>query len=140
MKVESSSAQINVCDNDSFAGVNINPALSGYAADIMFWGGAAYLCRRKDDSFLRVVMVPGEKWLQDIKDAGYEVVGSVSACSKLEGDNARLLSVESDMASIADLLNTWARECGVDEAHGWSGSDIKAVIDRLWARANQGKI
>lgn len=97
MKVESSSAQINVCDSDSFAGVNINPVLSGYAADIMFWGGAAYLCRRKDDSFLRVVMVPGEKWLQDIKDAGYEVVGSVSY-----------------FAEIGDRDTEWLREMLAD--------------------------
>jgi hypothetical protein len=109
MKVESTGAQINVRDNDSFAGVNINPALSGYAADMMFWGGAAYLCRRKDDSFLRVLVVPGEKWLQDIKDGGYEIVGALSDCAKLEDENARFrlaLQQISGFATAPSLTRT----------------------------------
>jgi|SRR3990172_2790663 len=35
------------------------------------------------------------------------------------------------LASATDLLNSWARETGVQEAR--SESDIKGVIDRLWS-------
>lgn len=34
------------------------------------------------------------------------------------------------LASATDLLNSWAREMAVKEAH--DESDIKGVIDRLW--------
>ena len=78
MNIESKSVQILVRDNKGSSGVNINSALAGYAADLWFWGGAAYLCKRKDDQFLRVLVVPSSEWLQDIKDAGYEVVGLLS--------------------------------------------------------------
>jgi hypothetical protein len=85
MKIESNSAQINVRDNDSQGGVNINHALSGYAADMYFWGGAAYLCKRKDDPFLHVLMAPSAKWLQDVRDEGYEVIGLLSDLANTAG-------------------------------------------------------
>ena len=95
MKIESSSAQINVSDNDSSGGVNINNTLSGYAADMYFWGGAAYLCKRKDDPFLRVVMVPSAKWLQDVKDDGYEVIGLLSDLAN-DQDQTRPAQISSN--------------------------------------------
>lgn len=85
MKIESNSAQILVRDNKGSSGVNINSALSGYAADLWFWGGAAYLCKHKDDQFLRVLVVPSAEWLKDIKDGGYEVVGLLSDLSNAKG-------------------------------------------------------
>lgn len=77
MTIETNSAQINVRDNTTTAGVNINSAIGGYGADLSFWGGVAYLCRRKDDPFLRVVLVPSEKWAQDMRDEGYEIIGAL---------------------------------------------------------------
>lgn len=37
---------------------------------------------------------------------------------------------DSLLASATDLLNSWAREMAVKEAH--DESEIKEVIDRLW--------
>lgn len=44
----------------------------------------------------------------------------------------KINDLESDMASITDLLNTWAREKGVKQAESWASSEIKMLIDRLW--------
>lgn len=40
-------------------------------------------------------------------------------------------AARSLLASATDLLNSWAREMAVKEAH--DESDIKGVIDRLWS-------
>ncbi len=117
MTIESNSAQVNVKDNDSRGGVNINQTLGGYAADMMFWGGPVYLCRRKDDAFLRMVMVPSEKWLQDIKDDGYKVIGEIR---DLLGPRPKLdyaLLMERDCsgdlyrASVALIKNPKDKNC-----------------------------
>lgn len=59
MKIESTHAQITVSDNETGnAGGNIHRRLSGYACDISFWDGEVFLCRRKGDPFLHIVLVP----------------------------------------------------------------------------------
>lgn len=78
MTIESNSAQINVKDSLSFAGVNINRALSGFASDLSFWGGEHYVARIKDDPFVHVLTVPSARWLQDLKDEGWEILGTLS--------------------------------------------------------------
>lgn len=39
------------------------------------------------------------------------------------------------LASATDLLNSWAREMGVQEAK--TEADIKGVIDRLWSETSK---
>lgn len=78
MTIESNNAQILVRDHDGSAGVNINRAISGFGADLMFWGGESYLARREGEPFVHVLIVPGERWLQDLKDDGWKIVGKLS--------------------------------------------------------------
>lgn len=78
MTIESNSCQVKVEDSETFAGVNINRAISGYAADLSFWGGETYVAKRKDDPFLHVLTVPSARWLQDLKDDGWIIVGTLT--------------------------------------------------------------
>lgn len=78
MTIESSNAQIRVEDSQAHAGVNVNRTASGYGADLSFWGGENYLAKRKDDPFMHVLVVPSARWLQDLKDEGWEIIGRLS--------------------------------------------------------------
>ena len=49
---------------------------------------------------------------------------------KLKAIENRMWEAESLLASATDLLNSWAREFSVKEAH--NESEIKQVINRLW--------
>lgn len=82
MKLESTSAQITVSDSVSNAGGNIQNRMFGYACDISFYDGAVYLCRRQGDPFVHIVLVPGERWKQDLIDEGYEIIAKLPTLEK----------------------------------------------------------
>ncbi len=77
MTIESNSCQILVRDSAGQAGVNVNRAASGYVADLYFWGGTAYLATRADDPFIHVLVAPSERWLQDLRDESWIIVGTL---------------------------------------------------------------
>jgi hypothetical protein len=89
MTIESNCAQVKVEDSETFAGVNINRGLSGYAADFSFWGGKTYVAKRKDDPFVHVLQVPSERWLQDLKDDGWIIVGELSELANVASQPRR---------------------------------------------------
>lgn len=78
MKIESPNAQIEVHDSGIFAGVNIRPAIYGYAADLQFWGGKTYVAKKDGCPFIHILQTPGERWLQDLKDDGWIIIGELS--------------------------------------------------------------
>lgn len=57
-----------------------------------------------------------------------------AAKSERDAERERKHDALSQLASLADLLNTWARECGVQEARNESA--IKFVINGLWSDAS----
>jgi len=82
MKIETSHAKICVSDSENKqSGVNINSRLSGYAADMAFWADA-YLAKRKDSPFMHVILIPSKRWLKDLEDDGYEIIGLLSELTK----------------------------------------------------------
>ena len=52
-----------------------------------------------------------------------------SICSRCQ---AEIDELESREASVADKLNSWARETGVEEAR--TPADCRELVDRLWSR------
>jgi len=64
-----------------------------------------------------------------------------SGASKVEqllGENDRLQTENDELRSIiacsADLLNTWARECGVVECVSpWTGTELRNLVNRMWS-------
>jgi hypothetical protein len=51
-----------------------------------------------------------------------------------EDDEIRL---ETELACACDLLNTWARELGVEEcADPYRGFGLRNLIDRIWLKTS----
>ncbi len=96
MKIETMSARIVVDCRGSSSGANISPVLSGFAAEICFWGEHIYVAKRKDDSFYRLLIVPGPKWTEDLKDGGYEIVGELKDIMAIAGLADDSLSEKDD--------------------------------------------
>lgn len=82
MKIESNSAQIIVEDSDAFAGVNINRVIGGFASDLCFWGGETYVAKREGDLFLHLLTVPSIRWLEDLKNEGWIIIGTLTDLTK----------------------------------------------------------
>jgi hypothetical protein len=57
------------------------------------------------------------------------ILKCLSECDELQ---RRAHNAERELASTADLLNSWARESGVTEVN--RPMDIRVVIDGLWSR------
>jgi len=81
MNITSTGAQVEVRDNTDSTYINIHRCVNGYGAE--FWAHKSapiYLVRKvgEDDTWMRLVMVPSDKWLGDMRDAGYEIVGKLS--------------------------------------------------------------
>ncbi len=41
---------------------------------------------------------------------------------------------EGVLASVTDKLNSWCRECGVQEARGYLTLEVRDVLDAVWAK------
>jgi hypothetical protein len=66
---------------------------------------------------------PGEDWGEWVKHEDYLTT------ERQKGE------IEGYVASIIDLVNSWAREIGADEATGID--DLKQTIDGIWAATSQ---
>jgi hypothetical protein len=78
MDIATSHAQIVVKDSKGSCGAHINQRVSGYVADLHFWGDAIYVARRSGSPALHLMIAPGEHWLGDIEADGFEVLGKLS--------------------------------------------------------------
>ena len=78
MKIETTHVQIKVKDSDGAAGANIKRRAFGYVADINVWGKSVYVARRKGDDLLHILIAPSERWTEDIKAEGFQILGKLS--------------------------------------------------------------
>ncbi len=78
MDIISSNAQVLIKDSKGSSGVNIWSALGGYAAVLNFWGQDAYLARFKSQNDLKILILPNDKWENDAKTEGFEIIGKIS--------------------------------------------------------------
>jgi len=79
MKVESGSAVIQCERTGDDIGIHafVSQVLSGYGASILINYGAAYLCRKEGYGVI-VVIIPSERWIDDLKGEGFEIVQKLS--------------------------------------------------------------
>ena len=78
MDIITSHAQIIAKDSEKSCGANINSRVSGYVADLYFWGGAVYVARRIGESGLHLMIAPSDRWRGDIEAEGFEIIGKLS--------------------------------------------------------------
>ena len=78
MEITTAHAHIIAKDSEKACGVNVNSCVSGYVADLHFWGDAVYVARRTGESGLHLVIAPSDKWKSDIKAEGFEILGELS--------------------------------------------------------------
>lgn len=78
MDITTSHAQIIAKDSEKSCGANVNSRVSGYVADLHFWGDAVYLARRIGESGLHLMIAPSERWKGDIEAEGFEIIGKLS--------------------------------------------------------------
>ena len=47
------------------------------------------------------------------------------------------LDLAMEIACACDLLNTWARECGVEECrHPYANLELRNLVDRIWNKVS----
>lgn len=84
MDITTSHAQIVAKDSEKSCGANINSRVSGYVADLHFWGDAVYVARRIGESGLHLMIAPSDRWKGDIEAEGFEVIGKLSDLANAE--------------------------------------------------------
>lgn len=84
MEITTHSSQIVVSENGGSGGANVSSCVSGYIADLHFWGDAAYLARRPGESGLHIMIAPSAKWTDEIRAAGFEIIGKLSNLANTE--------------------------------------------------------
>ena len=84
MNIISSDAQVFVKDNYGSSGVNIHSIQQGYVAHLHFWGGPAYLARRKNCGLLHVLVAPTEEWKEDIERDDFVIIGKLDDLAKAQ--------------------------------------------------------
>ena len=78
MNITSRSCAIDTdLDTESrHAAMNVHPCINHFGISIAMLCGEFYLARRH--GALHVVAIPSERWLQDLKDDGFEIVQSLN--------------------------------------------------------------
>ena len=84
MNIISSGAQVLVKDNYGSSGVNIHSIQNGSVAHLHFWGGPAYLARRKNCGVLHILVPPSEEWKEDIEREGFVIIGELNDLAKAQ--------------------------------------------------------
>jgi hypothetical protein len=84
MNIISLDAQVFVGDSYGSSGVNIHSIQQGYVAHLHFWGGAAYLARRKNCGLLHVLVAPTEEWKEDIERDDFVIIGKLDDLAKAQ--------------------------------------------------------
>ena len=84
MNIISLNAQVLVKDKYGSSGVNVQSIQQGYVAHLHFWGGPAYLARRKNCGVLHVLIAPSEEWKEDIEREGFVIIGKLDDLAKAQ--------------------------------------------------------
>lgn len=78
MDITSTHVQIDVKDSEGSCGANINSRVSGYIADIQFWGDSIWVARRQGDTGLHILIAPSDRWVGDIESDDFEIIDKLS--------------------------------------------------------------
>lgn len=87
MKILSRTCAIETdLDTESrYAAMTVHPCVNGFGVGMAMLCGEFYLCRKNGGMF--IVAIPSERWLQDMKDDGFEIVESLTRNPVPDPDN-----------------------------------------------------